>query len=132
MRKNIKSILFLIILIAILVIPYFVFAGDTSDNSALGKLTTVGVAGGYSDKTDQYSAAGIVGTIASVFFSLLGMIFVILMLYAGYNWLTASGDNAKVDKAKSTIWQAIIGLIITVGSWAIWQLVYVSLFKSST
>ncbi len=124
MKKHIKNLLYLICLIAILVIPYFVFADDTSDSSALGKLKAVGVAGGYNSATDQYSAAGLVGTIVSVFFSILGMIFIFLMLYAGYNWLTAAGDNAKVEKAKNTIWRAIIGLIITVGSWAIWYFIF--------
>jgi hypothetical protein len=126
MRKKLKSILFLIVLIAILVIPYFVFA-----QSALDKLKLVGGASGYSQTTDQYSAAGIVGTVVSVLFSILGIIFVFLMLYAGYNWLTAAGDNAKVDKAKSTIWRAIIGLIITVGSYAIWNLIYTYFITAS-
>lgn len=74
-------------------------------------------------KTDSVSLSGFVGDIVGVFFSLLGIIFVVLMIYAGYNWMTASGDQAKLDKAKDTIWRAIIGLIITVGAYAIWNMV---------
>jgi hypothetical protein len=126
MKKNLKSILFLVILIAVLVIPYFVFA-----DSALDMLKAVGSAGGFDDNTDQYTASGIVGTAVNVFFSILGIIFIVLMLFAGYNWMTAAGDNAKVDKAKSTIWRAVIGLIITVSSWAIWDLIFTKFLLAS-
>ena len=118
MNKNIRSILFLVFLIAILVIPYFVFA-----SSALNKLQTVAVNGGYNPSVNETSAASILGSVVSIFFSILSMIFVILFLYAGYNWMAAAGDNAKVEKAKDTMQRAVIGLIITVGSYAIWMLI---------
>jgi len=41
------------------------------------------------------------------------------MLYAGYNWMMARGDEEKVTKAKDTITRAIIGLLITIGAYAI-------------
>ena len=57
------------------------------------------------------------------FLGLLAVIFVILMILAGYNWMTAGGDEQKVTKAKDTIRRAIIGVIITAGAFAIWQFV---------
>ncbi|MBI4812328.1 hypothetical protein HY798_02695 [Candidatus Falkowbacteria bacterium] len=60
---------------------------------------------------------------------MLGVIFIILMLYAGYNWMTASGEEEKVTKAKDTIWRAIIGLIITIGSYAIWDFILNNFIK---
>ena len=53
------------------------------------------------------------------FLGLLAVIFVILMILAGYNWMTAGGDEQKVTKAKDTIRAAIIGLIIIVAAYAI-------------
>ena len=34
------------------------------------------------------------------------------MLYAGYHWMTARGEEEKVEKAKDTIQRAIVGIII--------------------
>jgi len=46
-------------------------------------------------------------------------LFLTYLLYAGYHWMTAQGDEKKVDKAKDTITRAVIGLIVTVGAYAI-------------
>jgi len=41
------------------------------------------------------------------------------MVYAGYIWMIARGDEAKVEKAKDTIVNCIIGVVIVVGAYAI-------------
>ena len=67
------------------------------------------------------------------FLGLLGIIFIILMLTAGYNWMTASGNEEKLKKAQITIRMAIIGLIITVFAYAITYFVFSALpFGSGT
>src|SRR3989339_509440 len=43
---------------------------------------------------------------------------------AGYNIKTARGDEAKVNKAKDVIQNAVIGLIITISAYAIWDFVF--------
>jgi len=118
MRKKIKNSFYLLFLVAILILPYFVFA----QSAALNKLEKVQSSSGYKTAT-EYTAAEMAGDIVKVLFSLLGIIFTVLILYGGYNWMVAAGDNSKVDKAKSTIQRAIIGLIITAGAYAIGQLV---------
>jgi cytochrome bd-type quinol oxidase subunit 2 len=65
--------------------------------------------------------------IISAFLSILGVIFVILIIIAGYNWMTAAGDEQKVTKAKDTIRRAIIGLIIIVAAYAITYFVFTSM-----
>jgi hypothetical protein len=62
---------------------------------------------------------GIVALAIKAFLGLLGIIFVYLMVLAGYNWMTAAGDEQKVEKAKDQIKRAIIGLIIVVSAYAI-------------
>ena len=54
----------------------------------------------------------ILGDIVMVVLTLVGSIFVIFMIYAGYLWMTASGNEQKVDKSKEILKQSIIGLII--------------------
>lgn len=43
---------------------------------------------------------------------ILGVVAVIMILYAGFTWLTAGGNEEQVKKAKKIIKQAVIGLII--------------------
>lgn len=66
----------------------------------------------------------IIAKIIKGFLALLGVIFIILILIAGYNWMTAAGDEEKVRKAKDTIQRAIIGLLIIVSAYAITYFVF--------
>ncbi|RJO58868.1 hypothetical protein C4546_04685 [Candidatus Parcubacteria bacterium] len=50
---------------------------------------------------------------------LLGLIAVIMILYGGFIWLTAGGNEDKVDTAKKIISSAAIGLVVVLISWAI-------------
>lgn len=68
---------------------------------------------------DTNNVDTIVGTVIQAFISLLGVIFLAIMVYGGYLWMTDMGNAEKVDKAKKLISAAIIGLIITVGAYAI-------------
>lgn len=57
--------------------------------------------------------------IINAFLSIIGSLLLIYMLYAGYNWMTAMGDEEKVTRAKDTIKRAIIGLAIIIAAYAI-------------
>lgn len=50
---------------------------------------------------------------------LLGLIAVIMILYGGFVWMTAGGNEEKVASAKKVISAAVIGLIIVLLAWAI-------------
>jgi hypothetical protein len=61
----------------------------------------------------------LISTIINLILSFLGVIFLILMIYGGYQWMTAGGDEQKVEKAKGLIRNAIIGLIVVIAAYAI-------------
>lgn len=44
------------------------------------------------------------------------------IIYGGINWITASGDKAKIEEARSKITNGIIGLAIVASAWAIYLL----------
>jgi hypothetical protein len=115
MTKTIKTFFTLIFLVVVLIIPYFVFAQAPLD--ALKKAATDS---GYevTDK-EQFDLPTYIGGIISIFMGLLGMIFIVLMIYGGFNWMRAAGDESKVKLAIDTIRRAVIGLLIVVGSYAI-------------
>ena len=41
-----------------------------------------------------------------------GLFFIIQVIIAGYEYITAAGDAKKVDAAWSKIWQSVLGIII--------------------
>ena len=95
----------------------------------LNKLENVGVTRGpYKNPGGEFGVSQIVGVVVQAALALIGVVFLALMIYAGYNWMTARGEEEKVEKAKDTITRAFIGLIIVVGAYAIWKFVFASLF----
>ncbi|PKM89277.1 hypothetical protein CVU83_00445 [Candidatus Falkowbacteria bacterium HGW-Falkowbacteria-2] len=118
-----------------MVLPYFVFAQSAgtgtinteSNANPLQMLEQVGTGG--TNGSGPYNAANentlpeTIGTIVKAALSLLGIIFVVLIVYAGYNWMTASGNEESVSKAKKILTSAVIGLIIVLSAWGIWTFV---------
>ncbi|MFH0956080.1 MAG: hypothetical protein V1801_02625 [Candidatus Falkowbacteria bacterium] len=117
MFKKCFKIIFLFLPVAIIILPQLVLAAD---NAALKKLQTVGsTEGPFVDIGSEWAISQIIGVVIQAALALVGTIFLVLMIHAGYNWMTARGDEEKVTKAKDTITRAIIGLIIVVGAYAI-------------
>ncbi len=54
---------------------------------------------------------------------LLGLIAVVLILYAGFTWMTSGGNEEKIGTAKKTLINATIGLAIIMSSLAITQFI---------
>ena len=61
----------------------------------------------------------IVGVGLNAALSLVGLIFLILMVYAGYLWMTARGEEEMIKKAQKIIISSLIGLVIVLGAYAI-------------
>ncbi|MDD4332598.1 MAG: hypothetical protein PHT51_00615 [Patescibacteria group bacterium] len=49
----------------------------------------------------------------------LGVIFILNLVLAGYEWMTAGGDAEKAGKARKRIYYSIIALILFVASYVI-------------
>jgi len=101
-------------------------AAEGSSNSSeeeatglLGKLKKAGAAAQLSGGTEKTGLINIIAQIIKVFLGIMGTVFIILMVYAGFNWMTAGGNEDKITKAKTTIRNAMIGLIITLSAYAI-------------
>jgi hypothetical protein len=61
----------------------------------------------------------IIGNVIAVLLSFVGVVLLVIMLYAGFQWMTAGGDSKKVIEARGRIMNALIGLIILAASYAI-------------
>jgi len=119
MNKLLKQILILICLLVVLILPYFVFA----ESSVLKTLENVAEKQGPYQDVGETTISTIAGTIVNAFLSLLGVIFVILIVYGGYTWMTARGEEEKINRAKEILRTAIVGLIIVVSAYAIWNFI---------
>ncbi len=88
----------------------------------------LGQRSGLSQNNVQTTTAQII----NVSLGFLGILCVSLLVYAGFLWMTAMGEEAKIEKAKKTIWAAVIGLIIILSSWAITRFVLESSYSATT
>ncbi|OJI06541.1 hypothetical protein BK004_02990 [bacterium CG10_46_32] len=81
---------------------------------ARGKLNIVG---GITElgNVNISSDAGLYDKIASIINTLLGfvgVVSVVLIIYAGFRWMTASGNEEQITDAKGTIRNAVIGIAV--------------------
>lgn len=72
-----------------------------------------------------------VASIINVALSLLGIVAVVIVLAGGFTWMTAAGNEEKVDKAKKMIFAGIIGLAIILSAYAIAKFVISSLITAT-
>ncbi len=70
--------------------------------------------------------------IINIFLGLLGIILLVIILYAGFLWMTAGGKQDQITKAKAWLRNGIIGLIIVLSSWAIASFAINSLINAAT
>lgn len=61
----------------------------------------------------------VIGRIINVALGFLGIIFLLLLLYAGFLYMTAQGEKEPIEKANKIIKQSVIGLIIIVAGFGI-------------
>lgn len=61
----------------------------------------------------------IIGRVIGVALSLVGIVLFVIILHAGFLWMTAGGDSKRVTDARARILNSIIGLIIIVAAYAI-------------
>lgn len=61
----------------------------------------------------------IVSTLIGVVLSVLGIIFLVLIVVSGYQWMMAGGNEETIKSAKKRLTNAVIGLVIVLAAWAI-------------
>lgn len=74
----------------------------------------------------------IAAQIINILLGFLGIIAVIIVLAGGFKWMTAGGNQDKVDEAKKLMSAGVIGLIIVLASFGIAQFVINSLVSATT
>ena len=92
---------------------------DTRQDASLASLNQVNA-----KSIEGHFIVHIVYNIINIFLSILGMIFLTLMLVSGFKWMTAAGNEEKTREAIDTVRRAIVGIIIIVIAYAITRLLF--------
>jgi hypothetical protein len=126
MKKIFKISLVGYIFSLLLILPLAVSAQGasgtptTGSNPVLDRLTNIGNEAGFQTDPTKASSPIIIGTVVRAFLGFTGLTFIILMLIAGFKWMSANGNEEEVKKATKTISNAVIGLIVALSAWSIW------------
>ncbi len=119
-KNFIKQFIFVLLLVGLVLLPYFVFAAPLAPAQ---RLQEFGKGIFKHDPDPQGQIASTIGTAINAFLSLLGIVFIILLLVSGYQYMISRGNEEKAVKALDAIRRAIVGLIIIVSAFAIWNFV---------
>lgn len=117
-----KNMLKLLVIPALLVLPFMRVIPVQAQDISSGLENVGGTA-----ELAQTDLTDVIGTLISVFLTLLGIIFLILILYAGFLWMTAGGEEEKTEKAKDIMIRAVVGLIIILAAYSISSFVITAL-----
>ena len=82
------------------------------------KLTAVGTNAGFQNASSNLLAQQ-TGQVINAVLSLLGVIFMAYVIYGGYLWIIARGNDEQITKAKAILRGSIIGLAIVLAAYAI-------------
>jgi hypothetical protein len=118
MAKKFKLIFFIFGLIVFATMANFVLAQNFGINEVNN---TINLTQGSDPRV-------IITRVIQIALSFLGVIALILIIYAGILWMTSNGDEEKIKQAQQILKNAVIGLIIILSSWAIATFIISRLF----
>jgi len=121
-------------IIFVLILTFFISASNVSAYNHIKEKLTLNLSdafkpdsplksaantAGYSTNNEDATVEAVIATIIKAALTFLGIVFLLLMIYGGYLWMTARGSEEQVTKAKNLITAAVIGLIIVLAAYAI-------------
>ena len=98
------------------------------DGTAFADLNETASGAGYTISDDPNDIIrvrmNITKTIIQYILGFLGVIFLILVISGGYQWMTSGGNEESIGKAKKRIINATIGLVIVLTAYAITSFIF--------
>jgi uncharacterized membrane protein len=110
-EKMLKKLFFCLTILSLLT-PVLVSA-QTNDILGLNVINNANIGLQASDPR------AVAARIINVALGFLGIVAVVIVLYGGFMWMTAAGNEERISKAKQILTAGIIGLVIIVMAWAI-------------
>lgn len=92
---------------------------DIAERGLRGSSDILNLFGGKAGYPAPRAPEMVIGQIIQGLMVLIGVIFGVLIVYGGYLWMIARGNEDYIKKAKGILEAAIIGFILVVGAYAI-------------
>jgi hypothetical protein len=90
---------------------------------APGQLDAAADDTGIGSRSELGDLSSVIAVALRFILSLLGTLMLGYMVYAGYLWMTAQGDEGAISTAKGIMINTVIGFLVVVSAWAITYLV---------
>ncbi len=94
-----RKIITIIALTAVVLTPVLVLGGDWDTDPPV-----------VADSPDQLFE--VLSRVRNFLFAILGVAIVLMLLYAAYEFITASGNETKISKGRDMVKYALIGVVI--------------------
>lgn len=117
--NQIKKFLFSLLALQCLVLSPVAIAPAKADNVNLWGDNNIATTAFNNIGFSQKDPREIVANIIKILLGFLGTIAVVLIIYAGFLWMTAGGKPDNIKKAKDIMSAAIVGLVIILISYGI-------------
>ncbi|MFH1456906.1 MAG: pilin [Patescibacteria group bacterium] len=114
-----KKTIFLIFIFFFICIPAIVLA-ETCDS-------LTGVCNPTGGSENVTSIEYLIGKVGKPIMGLLGIISLLIFLYAGFIWMTARGNIEKIKTSRQIMLWAILGLVVIFSSYTILSYIFVNL-----
>lgn len=99
---------------------------------AVNDVDPLGLSHGREAGLGEADVRDTVGNIINIGLSLLGTVALVLVVYSGFLWMTAAGNDDQIGKAKSILSASVVGLIIILSAYSITRFVVQKGFKATT
>lgn len=120
--SSLKKLKFIVVLFIcqLIIVPVVLGAGinteglNSQDQALMGKTSLAG----------NISLTSIISILIKSVLSFLGVIFLVLTIKAGFKWMMSEGNEDEIKKAKGSLTNAVIGLVIVLAAYAITYTVF--------
>ena len=120
MKKYFKRLIYISIVFSVFLIFFPAQADSPFQNGINDAATQTGQTSSNFFTKSNTNLPQAIGAFMKVFFVLvLGVAYFIWMIFAGITWMTARGNEEKIEKAKNTIKNATIGLIVALMAYTV-------------
>ena len=101
---------------------------DTCEIDSAGDYCCVTIAGNQFGLGGTFNSAGLgqssdlkstIASIINIILGFLGILAVLVILYGGFKWMTAAGNEDGVSEARGLIVNGVIGLVVIFVAWGI-------------
>lgn len=120
MRISFKKIITVFLLLGLFVLPLSAEAQLENQLCPGGQIEAgTCIPDAPNEAVQETDVGRLIFNILQAILSIIGLIAVVFVVYGGFKYMTANGDEEQIKAAKKTIVNAVIGLIVILLAWAI-------------